>query len=305
MKNLVFLFLISSLNAQAKKLCEYYEWMSCPDAFGAARSTTGASLPNNTAAASINPSTISVDRGLGAETLIYKGDYDVSLVGGTGAIGSAFAVGSQEGNFFGATPIQDYAEYLNRKIDGQKYESKKLSGMLAFNLWRNRKKNASFKVNLGVIGKYNQDTKKTGGGLGLSLKIKNFSMGVARHKDDHKSTAYVGAGEFYTNTVSLGFQFSSLAVDWTYMKNNMFTPNRVRLLTATMFLKKFMLTYGLRDEEGIYPYYDRDLKILNPQKENGEAFLGVQYSAHKNLIFGLFSNYYLVDDMTLGVSFFF
>lgn len=276
--------------------------MACPDAFAASRSTTSASLPLNSAAAPINPSSMSVEKGFGAEILKFGPHYDVSLISGTGVIGSSFSVTNSENTFFGERAPENTENYIYRETNEKKYKSPKITGLFAVQLLGKKKKNA-LKVNLGILGRYNKDTSGTTGGLGLSASWRFLSFGMAQFRNDFKDLVTDQEKTYTTRTLSLGLRVGNLAVDWNYLKNDATNWSRVRLLTATLFTKKFMFTFGQRQEESIYP-----TEIPNPLNappgDKIDHFLGIQYLLHKKVIIGAFTNYYLLDALTLGVTIF-
>ncbi|GAB4410915.1 MAG: hypothetical protein OHK0056_14340 [Bacteriovoracaceae bacterium] len=109
--------------------------------------------------------------------------------------------------------------------------------------------------------------------------------------------------QHYVNSYTFGVKFSSLAVDWTYFKNHTDLPARIRYLTATFFTKRFMFTYGARNADVgkvsslISGYPTETEKVL-------DTFLGVQYLINKQIIIGAFANYYLLDEISLGLTIF-
>ncbi len=300
-----FVLIIWTVSSSAKSLCEVYTWMACPDAFAASRSNTSASLPLNSAAAPTNPASMSTERGLGLEVLRLRSYYDVSIISGTGVIGSSLSISNNEGTFFGGRPPENLVKYDDRKADDKKYKSPKFTSLFAVKLLGGKNKN-SFRLNLGGMGQYNKDTKGISGGLGLSAALGPVSMGVARLKNDHYDLINLEEEEYYSNSFTLGIKIASMAFDWTYIKNNANNWSRIRILTATLFTKKFMFTYGKRQEESIFPFSSAELNSNGEISviKNLEYFLGLQYAVKKSVIIGVFSNYYLLDSLSLGLTIF-
>lgn len=291
-----------SLPTHAKRLCDIYSWMACPDAFAASRSTTATSLPLNSAAAPTNPASMSVDRGFGIETIMLGNSFDISLITGTGVIGSSFSVTNNEATFFGESPPEEVADNIDRREAKNKYDSPKITGLFAFQLVGAKKKN-SFKLNLGVLGRYNTDTSTFTGGPGLSAAWGAFSVGAAQFTNDYYSPTTGLTQEYDTQTFTFGVKVSNMAFDWTYIKNDAVNWSRVRVLTATLFTKKFMFTYGSRQEESPYPA-QVPVTLENLQDPRLDTFLAVQYLYKKNLIFGVYSNYYLLNSLSFGLTLF-
>lgn len=303
MKTFLFLgFLFFTSTLQAKRLCDSYSWMSCPDAFAASRSTTSSSLPLNSASAPTNPSSMSVDKGFGLEVLKFGNSYDISMISGTGVIGSAFSISNNENTFFGERAPETIFDYVNRELYDKKYKSPKISSLFAVQLLGGKRKN-SFKLNLGFLGRYNKDTKGITGGAGLSMAFRFLSIGAAQFRNDFKDNQSQLIDEYTTRTFTFGLKIGNVAFDWNYIKNDAIYWSRVRILTATLFTKKFMFTYGNRQEESVFPSEIPPLTGLPPGNKL-DTFLGVQYFFKKNFLIGAFSNYYLLNSLTLGLTVF-
>jgi len=67
-----------------------------------------------------------------------------------------------------------------------------------------------------------------------------------------------------------------------------------------------MFTYGKRQEESIFPFSSVEFNSNGEISEikNLEFFLGLQYAIKKSVIVGVFSNYYLLDSLSLGLTIF-
>jgi hypothetical protein len=303
LKSLLVLFsLLLGYSVNAERLCDTYSWMACPDAFAASRSTTSSSLPLNSASAPSNPSSMSVDKGYGLEVLKFGPYYDLSLITGTGVVGSAFSVTNNDNTFFGERAPENIDTYVYRELNDKKYKSPKISSLFAIQLFGDKGKNAP-KLNLGFLGRYNKDTKGFTGGAGLSLGMRGFSLGVAQFRNDFKDQVTGLEDEYTTRTFTMGFKIGNVAVDWNYIKNNAIYWSRARILTATLFTKKFMFTFGNRREESVFPTELPPLSGL-PPGDKIDTFLGIQYILDEKVIVGLFSNYYLLDSLTLGLTIF-
>lgn len=276
--------------------------MACPDAFGASRSTTNTSAPLNSAAAPVNPASMSTKRGFGIEALKFKHWYDFSVISGTGVIGSAIGFSNQDNTFFGGHTPETSEQKLDREEYDKKFKSPKVTGIVAFSPIRGKNDN-SLKLNVGFIGKYNQDSKRYHYGAGASASFMMFSAGAARFRDDYQNTLDKAVEQYYVNSFTFGVKFSSLAVDWTYFKNETQLPARVRYFTATFFTKRFMFTYGARNADvGRVNAQTSGYPLVNEKVL--DTFLGVQYLVNKQIIIGAFANYYLLDELSLGLTIF-
>lgn len=256
--------------------------MACPDAFAASRSTTSSSFPLNAAAAPNNPASMSVDRGTGIEVIKLGPHYDISLISGTGVIGSSFFVTNNEATFFGETPPETLQRNIERRESEDKFDSPKITGLFAFQLLGGKRKKG-LKLNLGILGRYNKPTSKITGGPGISMAWGPLSFGVAKFANDYVENEGDERDSYETTSVAFGIKISNVAIDWSYLKNNADNWSRVRLLTATLFTKKFLFTYGIRSEESIYPF-ELPVTLENQNEPNRKGFLGLQYIYKKKFI---------------------
>lgn len=305
-KFILFLIIISfSEGAHAKKLCEIYDWLACPSSSGGSRNTTSSSHPTSSAATASNPASMSTDKGFGIETIKFGPWYDVNVVSGTGVVGSALSVSSTEGTFFGGVPQETLNEHVPRNFEGRKYKSQKFSSVVAINVLGGKKsKRSKLKMNVGLVGKYNSETKKFRSGGGLSMSFMGVSAGAARYSDDDVITPGT-INRYYTNSYSLGVQFGNIAVDWNYMKTDASIWSRTRFITATLYTKHLMFTYGQRQEQSFYPsIIDNTSNAFDFNSTKHDGFLGVQGTVFKRIVLGLYLNYYLQNEISLGMSFF-
>jgi len=166
-------------------MCKKLGLKNCPRT-GAYSRGSGGSIPSQSGGFNFNPSSIPTDRGLGIEILNYNGDQDFAIVTGTGRIGAAISPSNYEDSFFGNMSFETDTRYLSRKKAGKKFTSNKYSFATAFNLLDNKKRGMkNFKLNLGIITKYNEDTSKFNWGLGSSIELGYLTFGASKYKDDY------------------------------------------------------------------------------------------------------------------------
>jgi hypothetical protein len=284
-------------------MCDKFDFLDCPDVFSGNRSG-GASVPGQGPSLSTVPASIAnIDR-TGIEIIKYENSFDVNIVAGTGVVGSGFSTTNNEGSFFGNIPIESNEEYWNRRTNTDKYKSQKINGVLAFNLLG--KKSKVFSASLGLIGKYNGETSKIGGGAGATLRFGLLSASYTRTRDDGKDGNNL-VSTYYTDSLSTGFKIANVAVDYTYIRNSTDYETNVRIFSISVFLKKLMLTYGKRSEDHGHPgiITSDPLIVDSSDLKDRMAFLGVQYMFKKKFIFGIYHNYYLNNDLSLAFSAFF
>lgn len=287
----------------AERMCDKFDFLDCPDVFSGNRSG-GASVPGQGPSLSTVPASIAnIDR-TGIEIIKYDGSYDINFVAGTGVVGSGFSTTNNEGTFFGNIPIESDSEYWVRKTNTDKYKSKKINGVLAFNILG--KKSKIYSLSAGLVGKYNGETSKFGGGGGLTIRFGVLSASYTRTRDDGKDgTGLISS--YYTDSISAGFKIANVAVDYTYLKNSTDYETEARIFSVSVFLKKLMLTYGTRSEDHGHPgvLIAEPLIVDSNDLTDSYGFLGVQFMYKKKFIFGLYHNYYLNNDLSLAFSAFF
>lgn len=277
-------------------------------------STSSPAYPSKSSSISINPSAVPIEKLWGIEGITYKNDWDVSIVKGTGRVGAALSPTQGEEVFFGPPGLEPDPEYLERKIALEKYDSQKVNLATAFGLLNNKKRGLKqFLLNIGVMGKYNTVSSNLHGGVGLSAIIGPLTLGVARSDDE-----YVLENEKYgltsdlvipydLETTSVGLFLNSFAVDYSELKM-IYEDNeisRVSLITASLLTRKVIVTVSRRREDSYRPAYNFETKSLEIQQVKYETFGGVQVALTKTLMAGLFYNYYLLREGSLGLTLFF
>ncbi|MCM2281727.1 MAG: hypothetical protein NDI61_07760 [Bdellovibrionaceae bacterium] len=270
--------------------------------------------PSKSSTISLNPSAVPTEKGFGAEVLHYDGEFDFALVRGTGRIGAAISPTNGEETFFGAPGFEPSDQFLQRKIEKKKYVSQKVSLATAFNVWSNKKIGMRrVDLNLGVLGRYNRLSKSVLPGGGISGVAGPFTFGVALSKDEYVLDLSPYGGEtmvrygYTTQTLSGGVYLSNLALDYSHLEIRVPGEEliKINLLTGTLLLKYVYLTAASRIEYSNRWAYDKATQSLLPEYKKRHGFGGVQLAATKNILIGAFYNYYLVEDISLGLTAFF
>ncbi len=315
-KHFILLFLLfGPSQVLAESICQKLKLKDCP--WASYSKSSSASMPSQSSGFNFNPSSIPTERGLGIEILNYNGDQDFALVTGTGRIGAAISPSNYEDSFFGNMSFETQADYLERKKAGKKFTSNKYAFATAVNIFKNKKRGMkNLKLNLGLIAKYNSDTSKFNWGMGSSIELGYFTIGASKYKDDYYiedntiTPKYEYFERYNVETFTVGIKLPHIIADYTYL-NDVFDyygtryDNTISLLTATVFYKKWMFTYGHRKEVSFRPKYNFDTQTLEDEEIKYETFLGVQYTINKHFIAGLYNNYYLNRGLTLGLTGFF
>lgn len=285
------------------------------------RSTSTPAYPTTSSGFKLNPAAVPVEKGLGVETLMYKGQFDFALVKGLGRVGAAISPSNNEETFFGPPGFETTPDFVERKELEDKYASQKYTLAGAFNVLSNKKRGLSrIDINLGVIGKYNRQTGSAWPGGGISGIAGPFTFGYSVYKDEYKISFPEEMGispsllRYKVETSSVGIFLTNLAVDYSVLRlfpedvtalSDPNDPSVVSVLTASLIFSRGMLTVSQRTEESSRPVYDRETKQLLPDRKKTETFVSAQVSATDFLMIGAFYNYYLLNEVSLGATLFF
>lgn len=268
-------------------------------------STTGGKLK-------INPAAVPTEKGFGFEGLFYKSDVDFGLIRGNGRIGAAISPTNSEDTFFGPPAFELPEETLFRKQERDKYPSQKTT--LATAVILAEKKSSTFKsysLRLGVMARYNRLTTHISPGMGLSGNLGPLSFGGSFYEDQTKlNTAVDGSGVdvvylYRVRTYNVGLFLSSLLLDYSHLELDTEEVASVDLYTASILLKKLIITASKRVENTVNPAYNFETKTLEERRIKEEVFGGIQYSLTKNLMVGALYNYYLLREYSLTATLFF
>lgn len=261
----------------------------------------------------INPAAVPTDNAFGIETITYNIYTDFGLVRGNGRIGAAISPSNSEESFFGPPGFADPIETVIRKYERRKYPSQKVTLATAFDLAQ--KKGSTFKsysLKFGVMGRYNRLTKEASPGVGLTGAVGPISFGGSVYDDQTKIDLddFDGDGnspvyKYQVRTYSLGLFLSSLVLDYSHLSLDTDYVNTVELYTASLYLKKLILTVAKRVENSPNPAYNFETQTLEYKQIKEENFGGIQYSMTKNLMLGILYNYYLLHEYSISATLFF
>ncbi|OFZ17280.1 MAG: hypothetical protein A2X86_02175 [Bdellovibrionales bacterium GWA2_49_15] len=295
-------------------LCEQLKLEICSKRNYSRRSN--ASMPTEQSAFRMNPSAIPTEKGVGIETIIDDGDYNFGLVTGTGKVGAAVGPNSVDDSFFGNMAIEADDEYRTRMLAGKKYKSQKTVLAGAVNLYGGGANRKPVKVNLGLAGRYNKYTKHFKSGVGGAVELGIFSIGYSKYKDEYyyvspyptliPNTTY----PYEATVVTFGMKVPYFAIDYSTVKNKLNVTattdlqTTIKLLSTTFFWRNWMFTWASRTEDSYRPEYDFKTQQFTYVREKNQSFLGLQYSFKNKLILGVFHNYYLLQDYSLGLTWF-
>ncbi len=268
--------------------------------------TGGTSIPSESNSYRINPSSIPIEKGIGGEVITARGIYDYGVVTGTGKIGAAVSPTSMQDTFFSNIAIENDADYIIRKRNREEYKSQKVTVATGTRLFKNKSKLIT--PSIGLIGKYGKDSKQFHPGAGLSINFGPLNLGYSINKDDYFDPLTQITFDYTTTNTTFGVKLPYVAVDYSIVVNSGLpgvNDTELKILSSTLFIKNFMLTYATRTELSyrLKYYYESDSFMAEEEKK--DYFLGLQYTVKGKYILGIFNNYFLNREYSFGLTVFF
>jgi|SaaInlStandDraft_5_1057022.scaffolds.fasta_scaffold67401_2 hypothetical protein len=313
-----------------KTICEILDLEYCNSSGRALTRSSSASFPSSTTAALNNPSSLSMEKGFGLESILYKNVARIGIVSGSGRIGAAISKSPAEETFFSHYALESNNSFRQRKVSKDVHSPDNLSFAMAFNIF-GKKKRTGLQLDFGIIYKRNgaKEADYTGAGATLSLN-KVFSIGYAVYDDvfyeDRRGQMIDIVDQYGQSTLTyfdtsltnltdidvkvesliLGLKFGNLAIDHLTLKttyqDNVFAPTYIKIFNTSLFYKKWIFSYGLREEESFREQYQDE--VFSSEKFKYDGFIGAQYALNKAILIGLYSNYYLLNELTMGMTIF-
>ena len=325
MKLTLLLILALSFPAFAQQsgpsLCEIFDLPSCSGVSRQTRRSSAQSLPSSATSASLNPATVSYDRGFGLEFIHQPGNALVyNLATGSGKVGGVLISSNMENAFFGNRVPEMDDERLKRQVARDQYRPEKLSLAMGAKLISKNK----FGLDAGVIVKRHHEIKKINTGGGLSARLGPISLGASYYQDDfqldfqnqidrttgipyqHLYGVTKYQEQFHVLTYSIGGRYKKFAYDTGVVETRFKFWNdevsRVNLHSFAYVHNNFLFNLALRTETN--PGLKYKEKMLLRQENKTETFGGVQYSLGKHYIFGINYNYFLLREISFAVAIF-
>jgi hypothetical protein len=329
---------------KALNLCDEFK-VRCDKSlirFRSARTSSNSS-PTFSSSSSTNPSSSVTRQGFGLEALHYK-TTDFHFVSGTGIVGAAFSTSAPEDTFFGMVPMEKRDDFLERRSKTkEKYTSDIQVINVGYKLVGKKKKSKKkgFVLNSGLMMRYHKKYKTFNYGGGLSASWSALHAGLAFYDDQYFQQSDVidyqapGGGldaipvsnvsaKTRTTAVTTGIDLGMLLFDYTKIFRNYSDFNAisyggvdistymkekaratVEIYSFSAILGSFVLTYGMREEDGFRPTYNRDTSKFEPNNNyQEEQFFGLQLQLGRNFILSTFKNYYLQDELSFGLTLF-
>lgn len=284
----------------------------CGDGMGSASSSSSGSASRG-GRIRLNPAVLPVDKGFGIETIYFDSSVDFALVKGFGRVGAAISPSASEETFFGPPGFESSTDLLTRKQGHHKFKSQKYTLAGAFNIVNNRKSGFDrFAVNLGGMVKYNTISKQIKPGLGITGILGPLSFGYSRYGDQYAVDAMDPVTgqqptvfDYNVETYSIGAFVGPIILDYSLMRFLESDDSKVSMLTGTLLWDRAIITASIRTENITRMTYSYEKNMLEITPSKTEYFAGFQYTVWDSVLLGVFYNYYLVRDISLGVTVFF
>ena len=331
LKFLSIIFLIISTPVYSITICDLFPEY-CTNLKRNQSRPVNSSYPTQSSAVFNNPAAVNTDRGLGIESIHYKGKAQLGIITGTGRIGAAISNNPSEETFFGNGVQEDYLSYRERWFEKNQYESEKFVFSTAMNIF-GKKKRKGLQMDLGINYRNINDinTSYLGGGLALNWSriisisyaefrdayVKDFRGKTVSlyNTDGSKSTTtftnddiYLYERHFQVKNYTFGINYHNWSFDYSWFTTTNLDDNSksyVKVFNSSLFYKKWMFSFGNREEESQREYFDPKKDRMITQKFKYNVFLGAQYAIGKHFVVGIFNNYYLLNEWSLGLTFFF
>lgn len=318
---LLCLFLITVPVWGATDICDLIDLPNCSGVSKQGRRTSNQSYPSPSTSASINPATVSFDRGLGVELIHQSGNPLLfSLASGSGKLGGALISTNLENSFFGNRVVELDGIYLRRNENKKQYKSKKLTFALGAKFIRKKK----YGLDAGILFKRHSELGKINLGAGLSARIGPISLGASIYQDDFHLLlkdfiAYPTGGaydfevlnddyeeKFVVQTFTAGIRIKNLSIDGGLIqtKYKLFQDDSVaRIISASYNYRNYLFNLANRSDTSNAPKYEDGLLTMEEGQQSW--FSSVQSSIGKNIIVGVAYNYFLFREFSLNGSLFF
>lgn len=332
MRYLIFLLLFSCATKPSQpNICKILKLDNCNNSKRSLSRSAGASLPSVNAAAFSNPAAIALNKGWGIETIEYNKQTQVGLVYGTGRIGGAIASYPNDGTFFGNTAIEDTQNYRSRFLKHKRFKEDKFVLATGANIFGGNKKNG-LSLDIGLMWRRHLELEKNFYGAGFSLSLnkilsfgysqyndrfyRHFSDSIQRVYDQYgdSSRVYYSEDNYYDYEYKVqnfvyGIKFSNLAFDYikiiTSSDEQEIGDIESNIWNLSYFYQTWIFSYGRRHEKSFKETYDYELEEFVEKEDKNDSFLGAQYAFNSGIMVGGFWNYYLLDELSVGLTYFF
>lgn len=318
---LLVLFVITNPVWGATDICDLIDLPKCSGVTKQGRRTSNQSYPSPSTSASINPATVSFDRGLGIEVIHQSGNPLLfSIASGSGKFGGALISTNLENGFFGNRVVELDGNYFRRNENKKQYRSKKMT--FAFGAKLIRKNN--YGIDAGFLIKRHSGIGKINPGAGVSARLGPISLGASIYQDDfklfQKDLLLYPTGEVYdlqvvtsdyeekftVQTLSAGIRIKNVSIDGGLIKTKYKFYDEdsvIQIISTSVNYRNYLFNLATRTETSNASKYDDG--ILRLEKDQQSWYSGVQVSLGKHLVLGVAYNYFMLREFSLNGTLFF
>ena len=259
---------------------------------------------------------LSLRDALGIAAIYYKVKPQFLFVKGAGRIGAAISPSNADDTFFGNPALETDADYLYRRQESVPFEQTKVALGLAVSPIDNGGAGWSrFQVTLGALGRYIAATEQVKPGGGVTIAAGPLTLGAALTMDETRVGTRLPQEEktieSKTTSLTAGLSFGSLLLDYTKLTSlttsDLDTGNEmhVDLATISVLLNRFVITGAYRIEHSARGGYEGKTRSLFAKPTKEEIFAGVQFAILPFSQVGVFYNYFLLNEVSAGLTIFF
>jgi hypothetical protein len=292
------------LAKQGSTLCDIFDFPNCAGVTKVSRRSTQQSLPSTATSASLNPATVSFDKGFGIESIHQNSNSSTfNLITGSERLGGVLVNSNLENSFFSHRTPETDEERLQRELDQKQFSSEKMNFALGTRIVK--KKTITF--DSGLLFKYNNTLRTLNPGIGFSSKFNLLSIGGSYFQDDFylEDTNY--HERFHLFSYSTGIRLGSFAFDFgsIYSKLKYYNSetSKIHLYSVAYTYRNTLLNLGVRNEKSSFPkFVNNELKT---QPTKSDFFSSLQLSLGKHLILAINYNYFLLREFSLTTALFY
>lgn len=261
----------------------------------------------------LNPASVPMEKGFGVEVVYFRTP-EWSIVQGLGRAGASISPANSEETFFGPPAVEYSPDYLERHISGRKYESQKYTLSTAFKVAETGSGRSRFNLSLGAMAKYNKYTARTTPGAGLAGSFGPILFGASVYLDETQLDPELDANlrpspiRYKVQTYNLGLYLTSVILNYSNLQmipEIGSSKSTISVFMTSLLTKQFVFNFALRTEDSYRSWYNPNTQALENQQFKNDYFLGFQFRMSKNLMSGIFYNYFMVNELALTGTLFF
>ena len=260
----------------------------------------------------LNPASVPVKDAQGLAAIYYKIRPQFLFVKGTGRIGAAVSPSNGDDTFFGNPSFETNTDYLYRRQNKFPFQQTKVALGLAASVFDNEGSMwTRIQLSIGVLGRYIQASNNITPGLGVTFLAGPLQLSAAISKDETGISAEgsvpASIQKDQTTSISATLPLGNVVLDYTKLALTPETGNPVNvdLANITVLLERFIFSAAYRIEKSDRPGFDEGTQSLITKNAKEDIFGSIQYSVFSFAQVGVFYNYFLLSEVSGGLTVFF